>query len=177
MIFIKKYNMKIIIKESQLKRLMNEIGGYDDAELMGQHAGEIQSKLLIIFTETTNIIANFLNEAREGNLTKENYLAFTQNMTYKVENDLQIIDSLIDEIYIDVDYKESILNYRKALQMFQNKLRLIYKDGLGLGLDMSKNELSQIIIEEIDKLSTLMEPLAILFQQIHRRFRNRLGFN
>jgi nitrogen-specific signal transduction histidine kinase len=61
--------------------------------------------------------------------------------------------------------------------MFQNKLRLIYNDGLGLGLDMTKNELSQIIIEEIDKLSTLMEPLAILFQQIHRRFRNRLGFN
>ena len=50
--------MKIIIRESQLKRLMNEIGGYDDAELMGQHAGEIQSKLLIIFTETTNILAN-----------------------------------------------------------------------------------------------------------------------
>jgi hypothetical protein len=169
--------MKIIIKESQLKRLLNEIGGYDDPELMGQHGSDIQSTLLTLFNQTTTIIANLLNGIRSGNLKKENYLAFANNLSKKIDDDLNIIDSYIEEIFIDNDFKNSMINYRNALQNFQNVLRLIYDGGRGLGIEMTKNEIYRMLMGEVDKLSSVMEPLAQLFYQVHGRFRKRLGLN
>lgn len=169
--------MKIIIKESQLKRLLNEIGGYDDTELMGQHGGEIQSTLLSLFNQTTTIISNLLNNIKSGSLERENYLSFAHNLSKKIDQDLNIIDSYIEEIFIDDDFKNSMINYRNALQNFQNILRLIYDGGRGLGIEMSKNEIYKILMDEVDKLSSVMEPLAQLFYQVHGRFRNRLGLN
>jgi N-acetylglucosamine kinase-like BadF-type ATPase len=169
--------MKIIIKESQLKKLLNEIGGYDDSELMGQHGSEIQSTLLSLFNQTTSIVANLLDGIKSGKLEKENYLAFAHNLSKKIDSDLNIIDSYVGEIFIDDDFKNSIINYRNALQNFQNTLRLIYDGGMGLGIEMTKNEIYRILMGEVDKLSSVMEPLAQLFYQVHGRFRKRLGLN
>lgn len=169
--------MKIIIKESQLKRLLNEIGGYDDSELMGQHGSDVQSTLLSLFNQTTSIVANLLDGIKSGKLEKENYLAFANNLSKKIDDDLNIIDSYIEEIFIDNDFKNSMINYRNALQNFQNVLRLIYDGGRGLGIEMTKNEIYRMLMGEVDKLSSVMEPLAQLFYQVHGRFRRRLGLN
>jgi hypothetical protein len=169
--------MKIIINESQLKRLMNEIGGYDTPDLMSQHGGDIQSTLLTLFNQITVIISDLLNKIKSGDMEKINYLAFAHNLSKKIDDDLDIIDSYIEEIFIDNDFKNSMINYRNALQNLQNVLRLIYDGGTGLGIEMSRNEIYRILMNEVDKLSSVMEPLASLFYQVHGRFRKRLGLN
>jgi len=169
--------MKIIIRESQLKRLMNEIGGYDTTDLMAQHGGEVQSTLLILFNQTASFISDLLVGIKSGEMDKENYLAFAHNISKKISNDLSMIDSYVGEIYIDDDFKNHIIKYRNALQKFQNMLRLLYDEGSGLGIEMSKNEIYSILMNEVDKLSSVMEPLAALFYQVHGRFRKRLGMN
>jgi len=169
--------MKIIIRESQLKRLMNEIGGYDTTELMAHHGGDIQSTLLILFNQTASFISDLLVGIKSGEMDKENYLAFAHNVSKKIGNDLSMIDSYIGEIYIDDDFKNHIIKYRNALQKFLNTLRLLYDEGSGLGIEMSKNEIYSILMNEVDKLSSVMEPLAALFYQVHGRFRKRLGLD
>ena len=54
MIFINKNKMKIIIKESQLRRLLNEVGGYDYEFLMAQHAGDVQGILSKVILENSD---------------------------------------------------------------------------------------------------------------------------
>jgi len=169
--------MKIIIKESQLRRILNEIGGYDDTELMNQHGSKIQSTLLSLFNQTTMIISDLLGRIKSGELEKDDYLAFAHNLSRKIDNDLNIIDSYIEEIFIDDDFKNSMIKYRNTLQNFQNTLRLIYDGGMGIKIEMSKNEIYKILMNEVNKLSEVMEPLTQLFYQVHGRFRDRLGLN
>lgn len=169
--------MRIIIKESQLKTLVNEIGGYDTQQLMSQHSGDIQSTLLFLFNELTVIISTLLNGIKSGKLEKEDYLLFADNLSKKIDDDLDIINSYIKEIYIDDDFKSYMIKYRNSLQKFQNRLRLIYDGGIGLGIEMSKNEIYKVFLDEVDKLSLVMEPLSKLFYEIYNRFRTRLGLD
>ena len=77
--------MKIIISESQLKRLMNEIGGYDTTDLMAHHGGDVQSTLLILFNQTASFISDLLVGIKSGEMDKENYLAFAHNISKKIK--------------------------------------------------------------------------------------------
>jgi len=179
MIFINKNKnkMKIIIKESQLRKLINEVGGYDYEFLMGRHAGDVQGILSKVILENSVIIKNFLDQFNSGNLTKENYLAFAENIGNKVSEDLFRINSLVDEIYIDRDFKKSIKNYGDALQILQNELRLIYNDGIGIGLEMTQDELATKILSSLRKLSRVLDPLVGLFFDVRNRYMGRLGLS
>jgi hypothetical protein len=169
--------MKIKINENQLKRLINEIGGYDDQTSMGEHASQIQSTIFIQFNTLSEIIGSFLMNTKEKNLRKENYLAFCENISNKLTSDIDMINSYKDEIFVDTDFYLLVLNYLKALQKFQKQLRLIYNQGLGIGVEMNEDELISEILNIIDELTEKMEPLALMMVKVHGRFRNRLGFN
>lgn len=177
MIFINKNKMKIIIKESQLKRLINEIGGYDYEFLMAQHAGDVQGILSKTILENSIIFRNFLEQVVSGSLNRDNYLAFAQNISDKITDDIYKISSLIDEIFVDVDFKKAIKEYRDALQILQNELRLIYNNGIGIGLDMTEEELASRVLGSIKKINKVLNPLVGLFFDVQNRYMGRLGLN
>lgn len=177
MIFINKNKMKIIIKESQLRRLINEVGGYDYEFLMAQHAGDVQGILSKVILENSMIFKSFLEQVVSDSLNKDNYLAFAQNIGDKISSDLYKIDSLVDEIYVDVDFKKAIKSYRDALQILQNELRLIYNNGIGIGLDMTQEELATRILGNIKKITRVLDPLVGLFFDVQNRYMGRLGLS
>ena len=60
--------MKIRITESQLKRVVNEVGGYDDTDIMYTHAQELQSPLLQTLETTVEILNSFIGMSMSGKL-------------------------------------------------------------------------------------------------------------
>lgn len=173
--------MKIIITENQFKRVINEIGGYDDREVMSTHAQSVQGPLLRTLSTTVEILNNFIvTVATKPNLNKGNIINYINNLTMKLTLDIDLIDRLGDEIYIDVDFRDLIKNYKSTLQNLQNRLKLLHSDsdgGYGMAYDMTKNEVIETILGEISKLEHFIKRLSNMFNNVHGRYRSRLGIN
>ena len=52
--------MNIRITESQLNKVLNEVGGYDDTDIMNKHAQNVQGPLLQTLASTVDIGYNLL---------------------------------------------------------------------------------------------------------------------
>jgi hypothetical protein len=169
--------MKIKITESQLKKLLNEVGGYDDQNVMNLHAQNVQSPLLQGLASTVEVLNSFLQMSSTGSLNKEHLKNYISNLTYKLDMDINMIESLKGEIYLDDDFKSLITDYETSLKKLKSYLRLLYSEDTGLLYDMTENELIGTIVDEIEKLQSSIEPLVIMFQTVHGRYRDRLGIN
>ena len=113
--------MKIRITESQLNKVLNEVGGYDDTDVMNKHAQSIQAPLLQTLASTVEVLQSFVEMASKGKLeNKEMVTNFISNLTMKIDLDLDMIDRLKGEIYLDTDFKELVTEYRLSLKRIQN---------------------------------------------------------
>jgi len=169
--------MKIRITESQLKRIINEEGGYDDRNIMNIHAQSVQEPLLQTFGGTVEILKSFIDMSMMGKLDKENLKNFISNLTTKLSMDVDMIDRLENEIYVDRDFKKVVKDYKMSLKKLQNYLRLLYSGDFGMVYDMSEQEIIKVILGEIEKLEGDVENLSRMMQTVHNRYRNRLGLN
>ena len=169
--------MKIRITESQLKRIVTEEGGYDDRNIMNIHAQSVQEPLLQTFGGTVEILKSFIDMSMMGKLNKENLKNFISNLTTKLSMDVDMIDRLENEIYVDRDFKKVVIDYKMSLKKLQNYLRLLYSGDFGMVYDMSEQEIIKVILGEIEKLEGDVENLSRMMQTVHNRYRNRLGLN
>jgi len=169
--------MKIRITESQLKRIVTEEGGYDDRNIMNIHAQSVQGILLQTFGETLEILKSFIDMSMMGKLNKENLKNFISNLTTKLSMDVDMIDRLENEIYVDKDFKKVVKDYKMSLKKLQNYLRLLYSGDFGMVYDMTEQEIIKVILGEIEKLEGDVENLSRMMQTVHNRYRNRLGLN
>jgi hypothetical protein len=169
--------MKIRITESQLKRIVTEEGGYDDRNIMNIHAQSVQEPLLQTFGGTVEILKSFIDMSMMGKLDKENLKNFISNLTTKLSMDVDMIDRLENEIYVDRDFKKVVKDYKMSLKKLQNYLRLLYSGDFGMVYDMSEQEIIKVILGEIEKLEGDVENLSRMMQTVHNRYRNRLGLN
>jgi len=169
--------MKIRITESQLKRIVTEEGGYDDRNIMNIHAQSVQEPLLQTFGGTVEILKSFIDMSMMGKLNKENLKNFISNLTTKLSMDVDMIDRLENEIYVDRDFKKVVKDYKMSLKKLQNYLRLLYSGDFGMVYDMSEQEIIKVILGEIEKLEGDVENLSRMMQTVHNRYRNRLGLN
>ena len=169
--------MKIRITESQLKRIINEEGGYDDRNIMNIHAQSVQEPLLQTFGGTVEILKSFIDMSMMGKLNKENLKNFISNLTTKLSMDIDMINRLENEIYVDRDFKKVVKDYKVSLKKLQNYLRLLYSGDFGMVYDMSEQEIIKVILGEIEKLEGDVENLSRMMQTVHNRYRNRLGLN
>ena len=169
--------MKIRITESQLKRIVTEEGGYDDRNIMNIHAQSVQEPLLQTFGGTVEILKSFIDMSMMGKLDKENLKNFISNLTTKLSMDVDMIDRLENEIYVDKDFKKVVKDYKMSLKKLQNYLRLLYSGDFGMVYDMSEQEIIKVILGEIEKLEGDVENLSRMMQTVHNRYRNRLGLN
>lgn len=169
--------MKIRITESQLKRIVTEEGGYDDRNIMNIHAQSVQEPLLQTFGGTVEILKSFIDMSMMGKLNKENIKNFISNLTTKLSMDVDMIDRLENEIYVDKDFKKVVKDYKVSLKKLQNYLRLLYSGDFGMVYDMTEQEIIKVILGEIEKLEGDVENLSRMMQTVHNRYRNRLGLN
>lgn len=169
--------MKIRITESQLKRIVTEEGGYDDRNIMNIHAQSVQEPLLQTFGGTVEILKSFIDMSMMGKLNKENIKNFISNLTTKLSMDIDMINRLENEIYVDKDFKKVVKDYKMSLKKLQNYLRLLYSGDFGMVYDMSEQEIIKVILGEIEKLEGDVENLSRMMQTVHNRYRNRLGLN
>ena len=168
--------MKIKITESQLRRIMNESGGYDDKYVMGQHAQNVQRPLLHSFADTVDVIHNFMIFSKTENFTKENAINFISNFSNKVDGDIKMINELLPEIYLDNDFEEMVKKYRYSLKKLNNYLKLLYSNSSTLSYDMTKDEIVNGIYEQIIMMEECIEEMSTMFGVVHSRYKSRLGF-
>jgi 2-hydroxy-3-keto-5-methylthiopentenyl-1-phosphate phosphatase len=152
--------MKIRITESQLNKVLNEVGGYDDADIMNKHAQNIQAPLLQTLASTVEILQSFVEMAGKD----------------KLENK-EMIDRLKGEIYLDADFKDLVTEYKLSLKRIQNYLRLLYSDKIGMSYDMTKTELIKSVLSQIESIEDMIEKMSLMFQSVHGRYRSRLNMN
>lgn len=169
--------MKIRITESQLKKIVNEEGGYDDKHIMNVHAQSVQQPLLQTFGGTVEILNSFINMTMMGRLSMDNIKNFISNLTFKLGMDLNIIDTLENEIYIDKDFKNVVKNYKTSLGKLQNYLRMLYSGDFGMIYDMTEQEIVKVILDEIKKLQDVVEHLSTTMRTVHNRYKDRLDLN
>ena len=168
--------MKIKITESQLRRIINEEGGYDDEYMMGQHSQSVQGHLLHSFSETVGILYSFMAFSKSEDFTKENALNFISNFSSKVDEDIKLIKGLLPEIYLDNDFVEIVKKYGYSLKKLNNYLKLIYSNNSKLSFEMSKDEVVDAIYEQIVMMEDSIEEMSTMFDVVNSRYRSRLGF-
>ncbi len=170
--------MKIRITESQLSKVLNEVGGYDDKDIMNAHAQSIQAPLLQTLASTVEVLKSFVEMAGKGKLeNKEMVTNFISNLTTKIDLDVDMIDRLKGEIYLDNDFQELVTEYRLSLKRIQNYLRLLYSDKIGMSYDMTKTELIKSVLGQIESIEDMIEKMSLMFQSVHNRYRSRLNMN
>ena len=168
--------MKIKITDSQLRKIINEAGGYDDSNIMNVHAQNVQSPLLHSFAETVDVIHSFMIFSKSENFTKQNAINFISNFSGKVDGDIKMINDLLPEIYLDDDFVEMVKKYRYSLKKLNNYLKLLYSNSSTLSYDMSKDEIINAIYEQIVMMEDSIEEMSTMFDVVHSRYRSRLGF-
>lgn len=168
--------MKIIITESQLSKVIEEAGGYDDKNIMGLHAQNVQGPLLHSFAETVDVLHSFILFSKSENFTKQNAVNFISNLSNKIDGDIKMIDELLPEIYVDNDFAEMVKRYRYSLKNLNMYLKLLYSNSSGLSYDMTKEEIISGIYEQITMMEEYIEEMSTMFGVVHSRYRSRLGF-
>ena len=179
--------MKIKIRESQLQKVLKEVGGYDNPDIMGLHGGSVHGEITRIVTQTVEFIKDFSGHLTDGDLSKDQLMVGIVNISDKIQSDIQRLGELSQEIYIDDDFKSLMIAYIRALQKVLKYFKLLSNitPGImggepemfigGLGIDMSNSELSLEIAKKLASLGEYIESLGEMFQKIVNRFGRRMS--
>lgn len=179
--------MKIKIRDTQLNKLLNEVGGYDNPDIMGLHGGSVHGEITRIVIQTVEIIKDFSSHLTDEDLSKDQLMSGIVSLSDKIQSDIQRLGVLTQEIYIDDDFKSLMISYIQALQkvlkyfkLLSNITPVIIKGQPemfvgGLGIDMGHSELSLEIAKKLASLGEYIESLGKMFQKVVNRFGRRMG--
>ena len=178
--------MKIKITESQYKKIINEVGGYDDHNIMALHGGNVHGIISRTISDTVNMMGAIIDHLKDDELSKMNIMTAVANLSDKYQEDIKLIKDLSKEIYLDTDFKELVINYMNATAKVLKYFRILsgYSAGVmggnptnlshGLGLSMSDSELRFKVSEKLSSLGEYIEHLGDMFQTVLRRYESRL---
>ena len=72
--------MKIKITESQYKKIINEVGGYDDQNVMASHGANVHGMISRSVSETIYMIAEIMKYLEDGEVGKMDIMAAVTNL-------------------------------------------------------------------------------------------------
>lgn len=180
--------MKIKITESQYKKIINEVGGYDDQNVMASHGANVHGMISRSVSETIYMIAEIMKYLEDGEVGKMDIMAAVTNLSNKFSEDIKLIKSLSKEIFLDNDFKELVINYMNSTSKILKYFRMLsgYSAGImggqptnlsyGLGMSMSDTELRSTVKEKILSLGDYLLELSEMFHTIVKRYASRLGY-
>ena len=178
--------MKIKLTETQIQKVLKEVGGYDSLDIMGMHGGSVQGEITRIVSQTVDFMNEFTNRLRDGSLSKEELMAGIFNFSEKIQADIIRLTELSREIYIDDDFKTLMFSYIRALQKVLKYFKLLSNVspgmmrgepqmfGGGLGMDMSDTELSLEVATKLAGIGEYLEDLGEMFNTMMGRYGDRL---
>ena len=118
---------------------------------------------------TVEILNSFVQMAMEGNLENKQMITnYISNLNDKLSLDIEMINRLIGEIYLDTDFKDMMVEYRLSLKRLQNYLRLLYtsKPQMGMSFDMTKNDLIEAIVDQIEGMESSILQITRMFEKV-----------
>ena len=178
--------MKIKITETQLKKALNEVGGYDSIDLMGMHGGSLHGELRGRTTQLILLTQQMINALTDEELSKEQLMAGVHQLTGEIEGYNERVKELIKEIYIDDDFKSIMITFLCALNKVSKYFKLLVNtdrgiygglpiNGItGLGIDMGDDELKLEIAKKLSSLGDHISKLGEMFNDIVQRYGQRL---
>lgn len=178
--------MKIIITESQLKRIINEVGGYDDKDVMISHTGILIGDIEFNINKLIDAINSMLQVVNNKEITKDriiNIMKHFMGFIMEIKNE---INKYNEEIYLDDDFKNVLVELDGSLDRLFNYLsRMVGNEmksfnlgspkniSFGLANDISLNELVSGFIRKIEDTKINVENVLDMFEQLFKRYQNR----
>ena len=178
--------MKIIITESQLKRIINEVGGYDDKDVMISHTGILLGDIEFNINKLIDGINSMLQVVNNKEITKDriiNIMKHFMGFIMEIKNE---INKYNEEIYLDDDFKNVLVELDGSLDRLFNYLsRMVGNEmksfnlgspkniSFGLANDISLNELVSGFIRKIEDTKINVENVLDMFEQLFKRYQNR----
>tara|TARA_R110002020_G_scaffold138469_7_gene308555 strand:+ start:22739 stop:23248 length:510 start_codon:yes stop_codon:yes gene_type:complete len=113
-------NIRKIIKEELLK----EVGGYDDQNVMAQHAGATIGTLTGIYRDIMEVISGLANKIMDGNVDKHELGVALEALAKLINNGVRITSDLVEELTED-ELISKAKDFIKDLNSFKRKIRLL----------------------------------------------------
>lgn len=170
--------MKIKLTESQLQRVLKEVGGYDSPEVMASHAGPLHSMINSNTMSLLMLVSQLAQGLRDEELSKNQLMNGVFNLNHKISEYIEMMPKLSEEIYIDEDFKNILNKFIAALVKLNKYFRMLVGNAGndaygGLSFDMSQSELELEVAEKIGSLSELIKDLGNVIVQVFERFNDR----
>ena len=175
--------MKIIITETQLKKMVSEVGGYDDPMMMNVHSGVVQRELATMMNQLGEIWGSFVHNNANFELSREEVLTFTANASMLIGKISDRMGQLGDEILVDDDLRTEIVKIQSTLRKLSEYLSMlsgIMKDGrgnmvrTGVGLEMTREDMIEGILGKIKDSMNELKYFITLLRDVNQRIINRL---
>ena len=173
--------MKIKLTESQLKRVLKEVGGYDSPEVMATHAGPLHSVINGNTMELLMLVSQLASAVRDEELNRTELVNGIFNLNQKISDYVKNMPDFVREIYVDDDFKTIIKSFISALVKINKYFRVLVGSGgndegsfyTGLSFDMTQDELELGVAENISPLTDKIQELGLMIVKIHQRFTDR----
>ena len=173
--------MKIKLTESQLKRVLKEVGGYDSPEVMATHAGPLHSVISSQTMELLMLVSKLAQGIRDEELNRSELVNGIYNLNEKISQYVHHMPEVTKEIYVDDDFKRIVKSFISALVKINKYFRMLVGSGqndggtfyTGLSFDMTQDEIESQVAEQIATLTDRIQEMGMMIMTIHQRFNDR----
>ena len=160
--------------ENLVKKIINEVGGYDDPNIMAIHSGKVLSTLSQTYSDLTNTITGLSQLVTTLDFDRES----VEEALDEVSQEIDIFVTAIKQVI--QDFTEDDLIHRakivmKDLRQFQNRLRLLINlsDSLTTNDEEFQDRLFDFITDLINSMRKYGEELQITNKRFFDRFSGR----
>lgn len=138
-----------------VKKIINEVGGYDDPFIMGQHSTKTINELINAHHQLSTIIADLSNTIMDGELTILDSREYLMDIISGIEVVISIGEKVIKDFTED-ELIEKTKRYHKTLNRFNKRLRILVNQSM----DFAENDLDYVeLIKDllVDMVPTINE--------------------
>ncbi len=160
-------NIRKIIKEELLK----EVGGYDDLNVMGKHAGTTMAALSTSYNELSNLLSGIANQIMDGS-DKNDISDSLRETSEQLRFFINIIKTSISEVMEDdvISQSKKIIS---SLNSFRRKIDIIsnFSDSMGDN-EQFIERVKLLIMDLIPKLKEYGDQLKVTTKLFTNRLSN-----
>lgn len=185
-IFIHKDIMKIIITETQLKQIMNEVGGYDDKDTMLSHSGILYGEIEVIVSNLIEKLNYILKGMYDKTMTKNQLIKYLEFYNSLIIDNIGRLNQLIGEVFLDDDFYNIIEKFIGALKELSEYLILLTgseirsfdkfapkKLSFGLINDMTMEDVRIYLVKKLKEIEKDFLGMRNMFDDVERRYYGR----
>jgi len=158
-------NIRRIIKEELLK----EVGGYDDQNVMAQHAGATIGILTGVYKDIMDVISDLANKIMDNGVDKYDVGITLESLAKLINNGVRITSDLVEELTED-ELIAKAKEFIKDLNSFKRKIRLLSNLTSNYTQTEYIEKLKEFIIDAAPKLKkygdTLMDTTKVFGRRL-----------